>query len=182
MENKTLSSLLNDLHKIIVFARYLVSSNYEKDAVIEILQTIEGTLTGVSNGREYERAAFIERILEEVSGDPSVMELFSDSLRDPEYSEITDNESEIMKYLPVIDEVMKEARMNYNEGNAEKSHDLLDCIHNLPVLLLNKKNWKAKVFWKTSMKHYREKWQDDDFLVQEEQRLIPQPLFKRWMS
>ncbi|GEM_PF-3105868 len=173
MENKTLSSLLNDLHKIIVFARYLISNSYKKDAVIEILQTIEETLISVSKGQRYERTAFIERILEVVNNDPSIVGIFSDSLRNPEYSKITDNESEIMKYIPVINEVTKVARMNYNECNTEKSHDLLDCIHNLPVLLLNKKHSKSQVFWKSSVKQYRGKWQDDNFLVQEEQSLAP---------
>lgn len=181
MDHKMLSSLLSDLHKIFVLTRYLINGKYERNATIHILDNTERTLADVVNGKKYERALFIKQIIEEVSGNQTTKELFSDSLRNSEDSEITDNESEIMKYLPVIKEVTKEARKNYNEGNAEKTHDLLDCIHNLPVLLLNKKRWKSKVFWKTSVKLYRKKWQDD-FLVQEEQTLAPHPLFKRWMS
>lgn len=60
-----------------------------------------------------------------------------------------------------------------NEGDSEKIYDLADCLHNLPIMLVENNYSVPNRFWKNEIKAYRRKW-DKDFLMKEE-KAIKQP-------
>jgi hypothetical protein len=49
------------------------------------------------------------------------------------------------------------------EKNVEKTEDLADCLHNLPIHIIENGFAIPKKFWKGEVKYYRCKW-DKDFL------------------
>ena len=49
------------------------------------------------------------------------------------------------------------------EGNIEKTTDLADCLHNLPVHIVDNHFTIPKDFWRKEVKYYRSKW-DNAFL------------------
>ena len=57
-----------------------------------------------------------------------------------------------------------------SEKNEEQIFELADCLHNLPILLVENKLTIPKIFWKNEIKYYRKKW-NKDFLLMEQKRL-----------
>ena len=49
-------------------------------------------------------------------------------------------------------------------NNSERVVDLADCLHNLPVDIAENRFRVPKYFWKTVVKNYRKKW-DENFLL-----------------
>ena len=50
-----------------------------------------------------------------------------------------------------------------NDGNKEKIIDLADCLHNLPIIIVENNHSIPKHYWENEVKYYRKKW-DNDFL------------------
>lgn len=57
-----------------------------------------------------------------------------------------------------------------DEGNCERIRDLADCLHDLPIILVENRYSIPKVFWKRFIKHYRNTW-NADFLRAEQKAL-----------
>lgn len=51
--------------------------------------------------------------------------------------------------------------------NEEKIYDLADCLHNLPIFIVENSYSIPKKYWKNEVKYYRKKW-DKDFLIDAE--------------
>lgn len=177
-----LSSLLNDLHKILVLTRYLIGERYDKNTTSNILTTTKVVLITVTEEKKYDREEFISRILNELISDQPIFNLFSDSLQQKYYGNLTDNQSEIMKYLTVLIKVITEAEFYNTLDKFDRVYDLLDAVHSLPVSIYNSKEWRPRYFWSVNVKQYREKWQDKNFLSLEENQLEARSLMKRWLK
>ncbi|HHU56537.1 MAG TPA: hypothetical protein GXZ48_07620 [Acholeplasmataceae bacterium] len=56
------------------------------------------------------------------------------------------------------------------EKNIEKIIDLADCLHNLPIYLVENHFFVPKEYWNCEVKYYRKKW-DKNFLVKVQRHL-----------
>lgn len=56
------------------------------------------------------------------------------------------------------------------EKNIEKIIDLADCLHNLPIYLVENHFFVPKEYWNREVKYYRKKW-DKNFLVKVQRHL-----------
>ena len=56
----------------------------------------------------------------------------------------------------------------------DKAYDLVDCFHCLPEIIADNNFSIPKTFWKTFVKYYRDKW-DNDFLK------VEQKEFKKYL-
>lgn len=57
-----------------------------------------------------------------------------------------------------------------NEGNSERIVDLADCLHTLPIILVENQYSIPNTFWKKIVNYYRNKW-NNDFLRAEQKSL-----------
>lgn len=67
----------------------------------------------------------------------------------------------------VLTSALKELVCALDEANRERVFDLADCLHNLPVLIAEKRFKIPKMFWESELKYYRDKW--NGVFLQEEQ-------------
>ena len=49
------------------------------------------------------------------------------------------------------------------ESNTQKVYDLADCLHNLPIFIIDNNFSVPKKYWRNEVSYYREKW-DNNFL------------------
>lgn len=64
----------------------------------------------------------------------------------------------------------EELMIAISEENIEKTTDLADCLHNLPISIVENNFSIPKSFWKSEVKFYRNKW-NTTFLKEEEKDL-----------
>lgn len=93
-----------------------------------------------------------------------------DYLLNEEDELMSNNISEIKKYLPIIFETVSQAHNLLNDCNYERAYDLIDSIHCLPEALIDVKKWNARSFWKNYIDGYRKKW-DKTFLLDVEKNI-----------
>ena len=67
----------------------------------------------------------------------------------------------------ILSAALKELLIALNEGNLEKIADLADCLHDLPIIIVENNYSIPKKFWKVFIKSYRNKW-NKIFLITEE--------------
>lgn len=53
------------------------------------------------------------------------------------------------------------------EKDINKIYDLADCLHNLPIYVVESRYSIPNTYWKNEIKYYRKKW-NKDFLLNEE--------------
>ena len=70
----------------------------------------------------------------------------------------------------VLSAAFEELLLALNEGNRERIVDLAECLHNLPIILVEKQYSIPNSYWKTFVKYYRNKW-NSDFLRAEQKSL-----------
>jgi len=58
-----------------------------------------------------------------------------------------------------------------NDGWKEKIIDLADCLHNMPIMIVENNYHIPKHFWRNEVKYYRKKW-DDSFLLRTQKLLL----------
>lgn len=63
------------------------------------------------------------------------------------------------------------------EKNEKKIYDLADCLHNLPIYILEKNYSIPKRYWIFEIGYYRRKW-DKNFLIDEQKLFKSFKLFK----
>lgn len=63
----------------------------------------------------------------------------------------------------VLIEACKVLLEEVKQKEKNKIEDLADCLHNLPILIVNNAFTIPKSFWEHEVKHYRDRW-DKNFL------------------
>lgn len=63
--------------------------------------------------------------------------------------------------------VCEELMLAITEKNVNKVVDLADCLHNLPIFLVENNFSVPKDYWKNEVKYFRDKW-DKKFLLAEQ--------------
>ena len=56
------------------------------------------------------------------------------------------------------------------DKNKHRMLELADCLHNLPILIVENKLTVPKSFWKNEIKYYRKKW-NKNFLITEQLKI-----------
>lgn len=70
----------------------------------------------------------------------------------------------------VLSAAFEELLLALNEENRERIVDLAECLHNLPIILVENQYSIPNSYWKTFVKYYRNKW-SSDFLRAEQKSL-----------
>jgi len=55
--------------------------------------------------------------------------------------------------------------------NLEKSYDLVDCFHSLPIIIADNNFKVPRSYWKNFIYSYRKKW-DKKFLKNEQKNIV----------
>ena len=164
---KKISCFMIAFMRIFIIIRSCIKSPYNISLLNEISKYC--LLLEEQNVAGFE--AFRLEIIRVVKDDVKTKEFLEDALRIYEIDFITDNLCEINRYLPIINNTALEICTQLKQKNFDRAYDLVDAIHCLPEAIMKKKQWNSKVFWKTYIKLYREKW-DKNFLSIEEKKLV----------
>ena len=81
----------------------------------------------------------------------------------------------------VLSSCCKEMLRVITKNNTECVAELADCLHNLPILIVENKLTIPKTFWKNEVKLYRKKW-NKHFLMLEQQNFSKKHRIKRMIN
>ena len=71
------------------------------------------------------------------------------------------------KIYTILIKACEQLLMAICEKNEKKIYDLADCLHNLPIYIVESNYSVPKKYWKNEIKYYRTKW-DNNFLMDEQ--------------
>lgn len=165
---KNISYFLGSLYQILVLVRFKISEQYS----FIILKTIQKLL---NNTLDYELLK--NNILKIEELDEYSRDYLNNVLNTIEKNKNINNKNEIDKYIPILRESINTVIYFLEKGQIERAYDLIDAIHCLPIMLLEKKRWRPSGFWKNYINPYREKW-DKDFLCNEEKKIRRKVFFR----
>ena len=150
---------LYDLHAIYTGIRFLPSNEINEAIVQKTILVLKNRhLTCVSN--PFRIALRPICVLDK-------NELYKFALIDNKYSyfplPFLKNEKIYLVLIKACEELLSSIR----EKNEERTYDLADCLHNLPIVLTENNYSIPKQYWKNEISYYRSKW-NKDFLVCEQ--------------
>ena len=71
------------------------------------------------------------------------------------------------KIYAVLFSSLREILVALNEKDEERTFDLADCLHNLPIMIVENNYSIPKIFWKKIVKDYRRKWNNNFLRIEE---------------
>lgn len=149
----------------------LIRSNIRSLYNIDLLEIISKYCLLIKEEHLIKFETFKSEIVKILNNDEKTKELLEIVLKAYEVIPVTDNLSEIYRYLSVIGDVALEICTQLGLKNFDRAYDLVDAIHCLPEALISKKQWDSKAYWKIYIRPYREKW-DKQFLKNQERELL----------
>lgn len=161
MIENSIGCLLESLHRIFILVRFKINQQYS----IGIMENIQKILD--KNILDYE---ILKKKILNMKGLDEYSRDYLDNALNTIKERYTDNYEEINKYTPVIKEAVVAIVNFLKERQIERAYDLIDAIHCLPVMLLDKKGWRPNGFWRHYINPYRAKW-DKYFLVDQEKKI-----------
>lgn len=154
---------LYDLHAILVRIRFSPEDAVNYDIMLKVIDVLTDNHNNFDNCDSNQFRFAIQ----------SIKRLEKNDLYDFAYVE---NKYSYFPLPPLKDERIyavlirscKELLFAIEKNEKEQVLDLSDCLHNLPVFIVENKFTIPKHFWKKEIKHYRKKW-NNRFLVAEQQ-------------
>ncbi len=155
------------IQRIFIIIRSQIKNPYN----INLLEEVSKYCLALKDEHAIGFEAFKTEIIKTVKDNIETKGFLENALKIDHISFITDNLSEINRYLPVLSDSALEICEQLRYKNYDRAYDLVDVIHCLPEAIISKKQWNAEVFWSIYIKSYREKW-NNDFLGIKEKELI----------
>lgn len=156
---------LYDLHMILVAIRSYPDASINNDVVSNVVVVL-------SNRIESDETNQFRKALQSVKSIEKNL-IFEFVFTENKYSYFPLPFLKDERIYAVLLAAFEELIVVLNERNLKKIVDLADCLHNLPIILVENNYTIPKSFWKTSAKYYRNKW-NNDFLRVEQKAL------KKW--
>jgi hypothetical protein len=177
MMNSNVGILLEFAHNLFIIIRYKLNENN----FLTVLENLQLTLSSYIYGKEIDLINLRQSIQTDTGLDDYSIQFLmgpfsSDEFTTKNYTE----ESEIIKYLQVLDEILERIISLFHNSDFEQLYMLVDLVHNFPRNLYKKQNWKPKFFW-DSIQHYR-KMYDDLFLLELQTKYKSKNRYKRFFG
>ncbi|RXE57503.1 hypothetical protein [Acetivibrio mesophilus] len=172
-KNRNITCFLIGFHRILIVIR----SNIRNPQNMSLLETISKYCISLQEESLTNFEIFKSEIIEVVNEQKEIKELLNNALNVYEVDPITDNLSEIYRYLSVISDSALEICTQLRQKSFDRAYDLVDAIHCLPQALVCKKQWDPRAYWKIYIRPYRERW-DKQFLENQERKLFITSFFK----
>lgn len=164
---KYISCFMLGITRIFIIIRSQIKNTYNVSILGEVCKYC--LMLKYSGAIEFDK--FRDTIIKIVKNDAEMCEYLENALKMNNIDVVTDNESEIFRYLPVISDSALEICNLLRDKKFDNAYDLIDAIHCLPEAIINKSQWSPKEFWEIYIHPYREKW-DNNFLSRKELELI----------
>lgn len=150
---------LYDLHAIFVAIRCYPNDEVNQAVISNVLDVLRNRYNNDEQNQFRIAIRSIDLINEK--------ELYKFVLTENEYCyfplPFLKSEKIYMVFIKACEELLKAV----SEKNAEKTFDLADCLHNLPIIIAGHNYSIPKSYWKNEIKEYRKKW-GKDFLANEQ--------------
>ena len=150
---------LYDLHAILVRIRFAPEADDNYDIILNVVDVL--TNEKKNNGANQFRIAI--QSIKNIKGN-SLYDFVHIENRYSYYPLPPLKDENIYKVL--ISSCMELLRV-ISEKNKERIFELTDCLHNLPIMIVENKYTIPKSFWKKEIKYYRQKW-NKSFLTMEQ--------------
>ena len=150
---------LYDIAKAFMHIRY----NIQENSNIEILYAIISVLNKDQENSEDNQIRKALRLLKGLDSERWYY-IFFDNVYTHHY--LLKNKN----IYKLFEKLCKETIALLEQNDYERAYDLVDAYHCLPEIIANNNFTIPKSFWKTFVKDYRSKW-DNDFL-RDEQRML----------
>lgn len=159
---------LYDLHAIIVRMRISPEDAVNYDVMLKVIDVLTAHRNNFDNCDSNQFRSAIQLINGLENND-----LYDFAYIENKYSYFPLPPLKDEKIYTVLIRSCEELLYAIKNNNREQILELSDCLHNLPVFIVENKFAIPKSFWKKEIKHYRKKW-NYRFLVAEQQA------FKSW--
>ena len=158
-KNRIVTYFMLSIQRIFIIIR----SQIRYPCNINLLEVIYKYSLQLKSEGIIEFGAYKADIITTVKDNIDIKKLINGALKFNNITFITDNLSEIDRYLAVISIVTLEICKQLENENFDRAYDLVDAFHCLPEAIINKKQWNPNEFWDVYVNMYRKKW-DKDFL------------------
>jgi len=159
---------LYDLHMILVAIRSYPNASINSEIVSTVITVLEDRVSNVETNQLRKALQSVETIDENTIYDF----VFTENKYTYFPLSFLKNES----IYAVLFSAFKELLFVLNEKNFERVIDLADCLHNLPIILVENCYSIPKSFWKKFLKYYRDKW-NNNFLQMEQKDYVSRGRF-----
>lgn len=153
---------LYDLHMILVAIR-----SYPDDAINS--EVVSNIIAVLNNRTESDEINQFRKALQSVESIDS-SGIYDFVFTENKYSYFPLPFLKDERIYSVLSAAFEELLLALDEGNRERIVDLAECLHNLPIILVEKQYSIPNSYWKTFVKYYRNKW-NSDFLRAEQTSL-----------
>ena len=153
---------LYDLHAILTRIRF----SPETPANYEIISRVIDVLTNKSINDAPNQFRLVLREIDELKND----DLYDFVYVENKYSYYPLSPLKDENIYYVLISALEELLDTISRKSKEQISDLADCLHNLPIFIVENELNIPKQFWKNEVKYYRKKW-NKSFLLYE-QKLV----------
>ena len=150
---------LYDLHAIFLAIRSSTDNAINSDVLLSVINVLKNR----HNNHELNQFRVALQPLSSLDREG----LYSFSLTENKYCyfplSFLKNDKIYLLLIKVCEHLLKAV----TECNDEKTYDLADCLHNLPIFISENEYTIPKKYWKNEIRYYRNNW-DSTFLAEEE--------------
>ncbi|MBE6592174.1 MAG: hypothetical protein E7646_09055 [Ruminococcaceae bacterium] len=154
---------LYDLHAILVRIRFSPDDTVNCDIILRVIDV----LTDSRNNFDNSDSNLFRTALQLVNGLEN-NDLYDFAFVENKYSYFPLPPLKDERIYTVLIRSFEELLCVIENNNKEQILELSDCVHNLPIFIVENKLTIPKSFWKNEIKYYRKKW-NNRFLVPEQQ-------------
>ena len=156
---------LYDLHAILVRIRFSPEDTVNHDVISKVI----GVLTDNLNNSDDCDSNQFRSAIQSIKGLEN-NNLYDFAYVENKYSYFPLSSLKDEKIYTVLIHCCEELLCAIENNNREQILELSDCLHNLPIYIVENKFAIPKNFWKNEIEYYRKKW-NKKFLVAEQRFL-----------
>ena len=153
---------LYDLHIVLVAIRAYPEASINNAVVLKVLEVLNNRVASDENNQFRKSLQGVE--------DLDKYSIYDFVFTENKYSYYPLPYLKDKNIYAILVSAFEELLVALGENNRERIVDLAECLHNLPIILVDNIYSLPKSFWKHHVKHYRSKW-NGEFLIVEQKRL-----------